>query len=879
MAKAALTLFTIFFTFLANAEVLSSSKNDRFFRVKIASEKGLVKISRKSDHVSIRTLDVALGKALREEFGKFEIQKKFISEVTSNNNTIENFTEIKIKLSDINVEAYNFYRDREKAYVIDFWNDNINETLKARKNVEVSQNKKSQVKVTKKKLKKKVAKAPVKKKESFAKRPEVPKRSHLDFRYGAAFIWDYDPLLPELTSPITLDTKTPEYFYQVKDRDIDKNEAEAHLQLVINLYRDGKFGLMYKAIKLMREKHGQKIGADVTDFLQANALLKDNIRKGGKEPVKPAISMLENIGHKTKNYDLKKGILKYLGIYYRSTGDNVKALQIAKRLYVISKENFDYEESKVAAEYILYYIARLNQLNDLDKLARDKTIIKLLPTQSLLAYKFYVMLKQGKTREIIHEYEKVKASLAKPVHHGVLFNLAEAMFREGRYDTAISNFDDFIKYYSFHKYADQARVRLALSYEIMEKDYSQTAELYKNAINRTAQKKIQYEAKIRMVGLQYIRNLNPSTADLESVVFLDRKSNETFELGDELEQLLWLVRLRTFVKSEKYEKALSYLKAIPITSMMQAKTRSFISDGVEIVSGLILKKHLEGKHHIVVRLWEVYEKRYFDSVAIDPYISYIVGKSYIDLGFYDSFEKLMARFEKFKNLPPRRYPRWRKMSTIKKIDEYIAILNLTKNMRLENWQEAENVNENYLKKYPLFDFYKGVIEFKQGKYKQSVASLEGFITSKRNIKLDEIQQSEFYEAYTESLHNLGKVAKFQKVVSTIIQQKRLSKNDNFAVRVFERAYYLYLENLNKLGSKKDYAQLEANSLDFISQFQNSSYTEKVKYLLGLAYAKNLKGQDAQKVFTEIINDEKVSTSIKELARTELTLINLKNKEL
>jgi TolA-binding protein len=469
--------------------------------------------------------------------------------------------------------------------------------------------------------------------------------------------------------------------------------------------------------------------------------------------------------------------------------------------------------------------------------------------------------------------------LVSPIHHGVLFNLAEAYFREGQYDEAIKRFDDFIKYYSYHKYSDQARVRLALSYEIMEKNYMQTAELYKNAINRSSQKKVQYEAKVRLVGLQAIRKIEPTKEDKELKVFLTRKSNETFELGDELEQLLWLVRLRTYIKDEAYEKGLSYLKAIPITSMLKAKSRSFIADGVEIVSGLILKKNLEGKHHIVVRLWELYSKRYFDAVAIDPYINYIVGKSYLELGFYDSFEKLMTRFEKFRKLPPRSYPRWKKSESLKGIDEYIATLKLTKNLRLRNWNEAQIVNEKYLKSNGLYDFYRGVIQYRKGNNKAAVEALEKFITSKNNARLDDTQQSEFYEAYTESLHNLGKVSKFQKVVSTIIQQKSLSKNDNFAVRVYQRAYYLYLENLSKLGSKKDYAILEANSQDFIKQFQNSSYTEKVKYLLGLAYAKNLKENDAKKVFEEIISDNKISKSIKELARTELTLINLKNKKL
>ena len=38
--------------------------------------------------------------------------------------------------------------------------------------------------------------------------------------------------------------------------------------------------LCIRQLKLMREKHGQDFGADIADFLQANALLRDNILKG-----------------------------------------------------------------------------------------------------------------------------------------------------------------------------------------------------------------------------------------------------------------------------------------------------------------------------------------------------------------------------------------------------------------------------------------------------------------------------------------------------------------------------------------------------------------------------------------------------------------------
>ena len=154
MAKVALILFSILLGFRAQAEILSSSKNDRFFRIKISADKGLVKISRKSDFISIKTLDLELGSKLKGEFSKFEIQKKFIKDIKSNKNKIENFTEIKINLSDINVEAYNFYRDQEKAYVIDFWNDQDNDALIPKKDIKTAPVTKINKKINKKLLKK-----------------------------------------------------------------------------------------------------------------------------------------------------------------------------------------------------------------------------------------------------------------------------------------------------------------------------------------------------------------------------------------------------------------------------------------------------------------------------------------------------------------------------------------------------------------------------------------------------------------------------------------------------------------------------------------------------------------------------------------------------
>ena len=83
-----------------------------------------------------------------------------------------------------------------------------------------------------------------------------------------------------------------------------------------------------------------------------------------------AINMLSSIGSRTKNYDLQKAIYKYLLVYYQQNGDFVEGLTVAKRLYVSSKENFDYEESSYAAESILYNLAGLNQVEKIGEVMK-----------------------------------------------------------------------------------------------------------------------------------------------------------------------------------------------------------------------------------------------------------------------------------------------------------------------------------------------------------------------------------------------------------------------------------------------------------------------------------------------------------------------------
>src|SRR5690606_8377232 len=110
---------------------------------------------------------------------------------------------------------------------------------------------------------------------------------------------------------------------------------------------------------------------------------------------------------------------------------------------------------------------------------------KIVSGQTLMAYKIFTALKLGDTKKVISLYEMTRPGLAKPVHAAILFNAAESYFREGKYKEAVALYDDFIVQHSYMSEAGQARLRIALAYDLQDNDANKTLELYKSAIDRS----------------------------------------------------------------------------------------------------------------------------------------------------------------------------------------------------------------------------------------------------------------------------------------------------------------------------------------------------------------------------------------------------------
>jgi TolA-binding protein len=931
-----LTIFFVSIFILENFSfaqaVVDQEKATTYLRWNFFTGRDQLQFNKKGNKVVIRTLNTELYNNLKAELLSLKIDPSYIKGVSYKESDADsasaNALAIEIELKNDSVEMFSFYRERDKKYVVDFWMDgdtvSLNkaavkkpmndESTSAEEVVQapapvpvVAVAPKAKIKKAKAAIKKdskeasaeviekvkedKVlanividpAKPAAKTEKELAMEEEDSKKPYRDFRYGATFIWDYDPIAPAYKETVNLKTKIPEIFYPIANRDFKKSEKEAHLQLTINLYRKRKWGLMYKSIKLFQEKYGQMAEWEFTEYLKANAILRENIDTPNPELFKNAMNILITLSEKSDNYEMKKAIYKYLLTYYMEKGEHLKTLQLAKNYYAGTRDSFDFEESVIPAEAMLNSLAKLGQIEKIQELATEKTMKKVLPAQLILSYQSFSLLRAGDVNGVINLFEKNKVSLAKPIDPVIMYNTAEAYFRTGRYPEAMALYQDFVKNYSHEFVASNANLRIALCSDLLDKNYNETLDLYKRAIDQSVDSNISYEARIRYVAFRSVRKVSLDDRDREIRIFLETDKNTKTTPDKNLTKLLQQVRLRTLIVDEKYKDALAYLSLLPMVTMPKIDARIFDGDGAEIIYGIISDLYKKSEYSSVIKAWQTYKDKYVDKVAQDPFVNFIVGSSYIKLGLYKGFDDVYAGFEKLKDTPNRTFPLWIKRGSFQKASDLLSELVLIKDLKLQNWDLVQKNLAAFEKKMPNYNktnYYKGLVAFNQKNYPEAVTQFENFFSKQdQRIIYDPSDVAEMIRAYTDSIYEQGQTDKFVKVSEAILNDTNTFGTDNAYIQnVRERIAYLGIEISS--GKKKDnYMLFEKKINEFKKANPKSIYTGRVNYLLGQAMINNQKMKEGREVFTNLMNDKETSDYIKELAKSELSLMNLKEKTL
>jgi hypothetical protein len=849
-------------------------------------------INKKEGVLNLETVNLELFHNLAGELAKINADGQYIESISYSK---ENFparpATVTIKLKDPSVELFSFYRDADKKYILDFWinTDLISEKTAAfKKPLALPTPAREPLIVPKKEL---AAKNPLlDRRGSLLPVVEVtktivdekqPNPGYRDFRYGASFIWDYRPMIPQLEKDINLTSKIPDSIYPIKDRDKLDDPKEAHMQLTINFYREEKWGLLNKSITLYEKKYGRDTNAVINEFLKANALLKGNIAKPNRGITQSAMVILSNIKEMTTDYELKASILRYLIQYSVDVKDHVRTLELSKQLFVEARGEFDQTLVIQSALTILHALAELKQVEKIEEFLSDKKLAAILPAQMGIAYTTFALLSKGETKEIIKRYNAVAKSLAKPVHPAILYNVAESHFRRAEFPEAIKVFDEFISSYSYLLQAPFARLRLALSYELMDRQISETQVLYKNAIDRSTDPAARYEAKLRYVALRIARKLNPDEDDKETEIFLEQSPDESKAFSPELKKLLWLVRSRLFIANKEYEKALAYITSIPLDTIKPAERRVFEGDGAEIVFGIIKDAYLKEDYAKVVKVWEVYKAKYESKVAKNLYLNFVVCDSFIKLGLYKSYDRALDSFLAVKGEEPRVFPIWVERVKSTNLSEMVEELTLIRMVSDKDWKGASDKLASYpvsLRDSLNYPYYRGLVQFHQKVYPEAIIEFEKVLVKQNSQnQLTPRQTADLLMGYVESLYQLKDQERFKTVVRALSQDINTSKSAPI-LNVSERVNYLLIESFAG-ENNPEWKELELMTKAFREKFQKSPYTARIGYLYGVSLIKNSRIAEGKEVLSNLTNDKKVPLHIKEMCRSELATLELVEKKL
>lgn len=927
--------------------LLDQEKATTYLRWNLFTGRDQLQFTKVGNKVVIKTLNTELFNNLKNELAGVNLDPQYLNKISFvENSNGSNAMAVEVELKSESVEMFSFYRERDKKYVIDFWTDggdavslNRAAVLKpAEKVAEKSTEKKETAAAPKVKApaqskisessdsdnEPKIIAAKSKVTVALSKEQAMPKadltlekkieadkvlssfvvdpsraskksnaeldaeeasskKPYRDFRYGATFVWDYDPIAPAYKQLVNLKTKIPEIFYPIANRSFKKNDEEAHLQLTINLYRKKKWGLMYKSMKLFEQKYGATKQWELIEFIKANAILRENVDTPNPELFKNALNMLTNLSEKTENYELKKGIYKYLLSYYIEKNESLKILQLAKAYYAGTRDNFDFEESVIPAEAMLNSLAKLGQIDKIKELSQEKSIKKILPAQLLLAYKSYAFLRGGDLQSLITFYEENRAALARPIDPVIMYNTAEAYFRLGRFEDAMKLYQDFTKNYAYEYVASNAYLRTALCADLLDRNYNETLDLYKKAIDTSIDSQVSYEARVRYVAFRSVRKKVLDDRDIEMRIFLEQDKN-ALTPDKNLAKLLQQVRLRTLIVDGKFKEALAYLTLIPTTSMAKIDNRIFEGDGAEIVYGIIADFYKKSEYSQVIKAWQTYKDKYLDKVAMDPFMNFVVGSSYIKLGLYKGFDDVFAAFEKLKDAPNRTFPMWVERNEDLKASDLLSELVIVKDIKLKNWDLVQKNITAFEKKLPNYNktnYYKGLAAFSQKDYAGAVSHLENFFSGQnQRVIYDPSDVADMIRAYTDSIYELGQTDKFLKVSEAILSDTSSFGTDNAYIQnVRERIAYLGIEITAGKGTTNNFMLFEKKINDFKKGYPKSIYTGRVNYILGQSLVANQKVKEGRDIFIALVNDKSTSDYLKELAKSELGLMNLKDRNL
>ena len=825
------------------------------YRLTIEKANKPIELIKVSDKIILRG-DNSVSNDLLTWFRQNKFSKKYIKSVE-----LSKSGELNIFTVNPYIEAFSFLRNSDKNLIIDFWENSeqkkkiINDSVSVRK----AGRKKNKA------IKKVKPKTNVKKKKVDT--------NYLDFRYGLNFIWEYEPMYPGFNKFVEIKRKTPLYFYKIKSRDYDKSESEAHMQLTINLFEKDKWGLMNKSVDLYKKKYGADKNEALNEFLRIVALIKNNYLSGETTPKKEVIKRLEELERISTEFQLSKAILKYVFQYYIETNDYISSLKVGKRLFVLTKEDYDTEGLVESLHGIIYSLSQLNQYSKIYNLLEDKEVEKYLDKIEISEYKIYNLLLSRKYSEVLNEHSKIKKSILGKIPASILFNVAESLFGLGKYDESTKLFDKFLKSYSYDKRSSHARLRIALGYDLLGMDKKVVSRLYKDSIDRSSNPEIRYEAYLRYFGFEYLRNERQRNEEL--IAFIDPPIEIENKLSKNLLKAKWQMRFRSYIVREAYDKSLIYLKNIPLKDLTLEDRIVFERDGAAALTYRMNELFRDKKYAELIQVHEEINGTWTDRQTYYIKRNELLGMAYHHMNIINSYQKVMNTLSENKGMKTE-YPKWKKMINLENKDLSLFKLFFLSEIKKESYDKAELVckkieNINGLEGA----FCQGKTNFLRRKFDVSKKYFEKIVSEyDAEIKDTDFSQEVSY-FYLLSLYKGHYTDRFVEIINNMILSNSF---DGMSNPHEEELLYLYYETLYSV-EKYPINKLAIKSMEnFYMKFEKSKWRDRVRYLRASSLIKLGNVKKGREELDSLISTSK-KEYIKDLARSELASLILNNKNI
>src|SRR5690606_18511536 len=124
------------------------------------------------------------------------------------------------------------------------------------------------------------------------------------------------------------------------------------------------------------------------------------------------------------------------------------------------------------------------------------------------------------------------------------------------------------------------------------------------------------------------------------------------------------------------------------------------------------------------------------------------------------------------------------------------------------------------------------------------------------------------------------IDKFEKVSKALLEDtQKLANSNPYMAQVSERIAYLNLEVMAGKSTELARARLENGILPFNKQYPQSQFRDRLGFLLGTALIQSAKVDQGVKIFNDMLSDGKVSDTVKEMIKSELSLLKIKERTL